>query len=76
MPLVTITDPHYKIVCDECGEADGSEDYGGWILYEDPLDALRNAQESGWRVVGDVLTCPSCLEEEALAVPPPGKEQP
>ncbi len=51
MPIVEDTSPRYIVECDECGEKVGSEEYGGWILFEDRATAEAETAEWSWRLV-------------------------
>jgi len=61
-----LSDPVVTVECDTCGDA---REMGltitarGW----DDRDCERTIRKWGWRVEGDVHTCPECLRKEKEA---------
>lgn len=66
----------WEVACDECGDRIDYDDIGGTVLFDTRDEAVHEATTIfEWRVEGEVVTCPACVDEEALAAVSPSAEE-
>ena len=64
-PIVEYKVKPFSVVCDECCEPIGGEDYGGAILYETRAEAEAQILEWNWTLDGERVICDACAEEDS-----------
>ena len=52
---------YYKVICDNCGH-DTSGYSELFIAWDDPIEAVNQAQDADWREIDDKHYCPECWE--------------
>lgn len=63
MPIVEM-EPHVRLICDDCGEEPGNEEFGGWFCY--PADDVEKAlREACYHREGDEIICDNCAYERS-----------
>ena len=63
MPIVEMP-PHVRLICDDCGEEPGNDEFGGWFRY--PADDIAHAlHEACYHREGDAVICDNCAYERA-----------